>query len=437
MDFSDLMNIASSNQVNAVNKVKNKKSKDGSSQVSSEAVKAFLAKQNAEKAKQKEQEEAARRARIQARLQGKQLDKSKNNKKHEDSPNEAGDRKQRNHEKNQNPPPTQDSVTSSSKTHSKHNLTQGKNAERKILKPKEKEKLMKKPEDRTKPVEQKKTGAKVRKPAPPALSFQELMNVAKQQADNPDAFRNITAAHGPKIGGNIAEKSLSNDPSSEGKRKKEISRKDNISTGKDSREKNSNSQKKQNVKNHERKVPDTAKRKKPEGHDRKLSEIRKLPSNHEKNNCKKFPGKAEIDAKRKSSEKPKVMTIERHTISQRDYGMPMKYRGPTADFQRKRRHVPCDDDEDEYDEDMDEFIDDTEEAPETVSSYIKEIFGYDRNRFRDRCEDTSNMESSYGDIQKEEAKSLRIARLEDEVEKLKESYELQQMQQRKKKKLKR
>ena len=435
MDFSDLMNIASSNQVNAVNKVKNKKSKDSSSQVSSEAVKTFLARQNAEKAKQKEQEEAARRARIQARLQGKQLDKSKINKKHEDSPNDSGDHKQRNHVKN--PSPAQNSVSSSSKTHSKHCSTQRKNAERKILKSKEKEMLLKKHEDRTKPVEQKNMGAKVRKPAPPALSFQELMNVAKQQADNPDAFRNITAAHGPKIGGNVAEKSIPNDSLSEGKRKKEISRKDNISTGKDSREKNGNSQKKQNLKTHERKVPDTAKRKKPEGHDRKPSEIRKLPSDHEKNNYKKFPGKAEIDAKRKSSEKPKVMTIERHTISQRDYGMPMKYRGPKEDFQRKRRHGPYDDDEDEYDEEMDEFIDDTEEAPETVSSYIKEIFGYDRNRFRDRCEDTSNMESSYGDIQKEEAKSLRIAKLEDEVEKLKESYELQQMQQRKKKKLER
>jgi hypothetical protein len=326
-----------------------------------------------------EQEEAARRARIQARLQGKQLDKSKNNKKHEDSSqNYSNVEKQRNHVKNRNPPPAQESTTSS-RTHSKHSSTHEKNSERKTLKSKEKEKLMKKPEDRTKPIEQKKTVSKVKKPAPPVLSFQELMNVAKQQADNPDAFRNITAAHGPKIGGNIEEKSSPNEPSGEGERKKEISRKDGIANGKDHRGKTNISQKKQNMKTQERKVPDTAKRKQPEGHDRKQSEIRKLPSNREGNNYRKFPGKAEIDAKRKLSEKPKAMTIERHTISQKEYGTPMKYRGSKDDSQRKRRHIPYDDD-DEYDEEMDEFIDDTEEAPETVSSYIKEIFGYDRSR---------------------------------------------------------
>jgi hypothetical protein len=310
------------------------------------------------------------------------LDKSKNSKKPEDSPNDSVDQKQKYSKKNRNIPATQDLTTSTSKNQSKHNSTQRKRTdmERENVKSKEKEKVMKRPEEITKPIEQKKPVAKVKKPAQPVMSFQELMNVAKKQADNPDAFRNITPANGPKIVKNIEENSPAHNRSMEDKRKKEIPDENNRVTAKTNREKTTISQNKQNVKTREGKLSDTAKRKKPESRDQKQLEMqnRKLPSKCAGNNDRKFPGKAEIDEKRKSLEKPKMMTIERETISQRECGSSMKYRESKEHFKRKRRPNPCD--EDEYEDDMDEFIDDSEEAPETVSSYIKEIFGYDRNR---------------------------------------------------------
>lgn len=323
-----------------------------------------------------DQEEAARRARIQARLQGKQLDKAKNDKKTENLSDVSVDKKQKNSSKNQNVLPAQNSTSSTSKEKSKHNLTQRKRTddERPIVKSKEKAKIIKRAEERT--IEKKKPIAKVKKPAQPVLSFQELMNVAKEQADNPDAFRNATAVQGAKIGKNMEEKSPLNDRSKEDRREMEIPRGKNPIGGKTNREKSTISQGKQNLK--EGKLPDTAKRKKQQGDDGKQSEIRnqKLQNNRNGENGQKC-----LEIKRKTSEKPKTMTIERQTISQREYGSPMKYRGPKEQFQRKRpRNLHEYDDDDDYDDEMDEFIDDSEEAPQAVSSYIKEIFGYDRNK---------------------------------------------------------
>lgn len=81
-----------------------------------------------------------------------------------------------------------------------------------------------------------------------------------------------------------------------------------------------------------------------------------------------------------ANDKPKVMTIERRTISQKEYGCSpsSRYLGSSNEFfRRKRRLKECE--EDDID-DIDEFIDDSEDAPETVSNYIREIFGYDRNK---------------------------------------------------------
>ena len=319
-----------------------------------------------------EQEEAARRARIQARLHGKQVDKAKNDKKTEDLSNGSVDKKQKNSSRNQNVSPLQNPTSSTSKEKSKHNLNQRKRTddERPTVKSKEKEKVPKKSEERT--TEKKKPIAKVKKPAQPVLSFQELMNVAKKQADNPDAFRNATAGQGAKLGKNMEEKPPLNDRSTEDRREMEIPSGKNPTAGKTNR---TISQNKQSLK--EVKLPDTAKRKKQQGHDGKQSEIRnqKLQNSRNGKNDQKC-----LEIKRKTLERPRTMTIERQTISQKEYGSAMKYRGPKEQFQRKRPRNMYDYDDDDYDDEMDEFIDDSEEAPQAVSSYIKEIFGYDRNK---------------------------------------------------------
>ena len=316
-----------------------------------------------------EREEAARRARIQARLQGKQLpDNSTTNKKPEDS------------QKHRSARPTQNSNSSTSKSNSNHRLTQNKRTEieRSVVKSKGREKMTKKRDEKPRAVEQKKPAGKTKKPAPPTMSFQELMNIAKKQADNPDASRSFPPEKDPKHRKDVEEKSLLDVQSVGSGKRKEVSEKNNKVPGKSNREKNVISQNRHSVKNQQGKLPDTAKRKKPEIGDRKPSElqVRKLQVNRDGHKDRRSSGKTELGVQRKASEKPRTMTIERQTISQRDYGSPMKYRESKDFLQRKRRLH----DDDEYDDDMDEFIDDSEDAPETVSTYIKEIFGYDRNK---------------------------------------------------------
>lgn len=102
-----------------------------------------------------------------------------------------------------------------------------------------------------------------------------------------------------------------------------------------------------------------------------------------------------------------------------------------------KRKLDYEDDElDEYDDELDDFIDDGGEEVD-VSRHIKEIFGYDKSRYRDSEDDVRNMESSFSQIEKEEIKSQRIARLEDEVEFLKEQAMLKKERDKLRKSLKR
>lgn len=66
-----------------------------------------------------------------------------------------------------------------------------------------------------------------------------------------------------------------------------------------------------------------------------------------------------------------------------------------------------DDDDSEYDSELDDFIDDGPEEGD-YSGYIKEIFGYDKSRYRDLDEDVDNMESSFAQQMKEEVISAKI-----------------------------
>ncbi|NXK44473.1 SPT2 protein, partial [Chauna torquata] len=65
-----------------------------------------------------------------------------------------------------------------------------------------------------------------------------------------------------------------------------------------------------------------------------------------------------------------------------------------------------DDDDDEYDSEMDDFIEDEGEPQEEISKHIREIFGYDRKRYKDYESDYAlrYMESSWREQQKEEAR---------------------------------
>ncbi|WAR02890.1 SPT2-like protein [Mya arenaria] len=68
--------------------------------------------------------------------------------------------------------------------------------------------------------------------------------------------------------------------------------------------------------------------------------------------------------------------------------------------------------DDEYDED-DDFIDDGD-ANEDVSKHIRDIFGYDKSKYRHIDEeDDADMEANFTTIMKEEARSAKLGRLED------------------------
>ncbi|XP_017341620.1 protein SPT2 homolog isoform X2 [Ictalurus punctatus] len=81
--------------------------------------------------------------------------------------------------------------------------------------------------------------------------------------------------------------------------------------------------------------------------------------------------------------------------------------------------------EEDYDSEMDDFIDDEEDDQDEISKHIREIFGYDRTRYKDESDYALKfMESSWKEQQKEEARSLRMAVLEDQEEERRELEEM-------------
>lgn len=88
---------------------------------------------------------------------------------------------------------------------------------------------------------------------------------------------------------------------------------------------------------------------------------------------------------------------------------------PPINLSYKRKY----EDEEEYDSEMEDFIDDEGENQDEISKHIKEIFGYDRNKYKDESEYALKfMESSWKEQQKEEARSLRLGIKEDKEEEL-------------------
>lgn len=113
---------------------------------------------------------------------------------------------------------------------------------------------------------------------------------------------------------------------------------------------------------------------------------------------------------------------------------PQRLPFPTG-YKRQREYEEEDDDDDEYDSEMEDFIEDEGEPQEEISKHIREIFGYDRKKYKDESDYALRyMESSWKEQQKEEAKSLRLGMQEDLEEMRREEEE---MKRRKAKKLKR
>ncbi|XP_052617668.1 protein SPT2 homolog [Peromyscus californicus insignis] len=111
---------------------------------------------------------------------------------------------------------------------------------------------------------------------------------------------------------------------------------------------------------------------------------------------------------------------------------PQRLPFPTG-YKRPREYE--EEEDDEYDSEMDDFIDDEGEPQEEISKHIREIFGYDRKKYKDESDYALRyMESSWKEQQKEEAKSLRLGMQEDLEEMRREEEE---MKRRKAKKLKR
>lgn len=78
------------------------------------------------------------------------------------------------------------------------------------------------------------------------------------------------------------------------------------------------------------------------------------------------------------------------------------------------------DDDSEYDSEMDDFIDDGPEEEEDYSKHIKEIFGYDKGRYREEDYDDHMMESNFAQQMREEVFSTKVGILEDMEELRKE-----------------
>ncbi|XP_069018047.1 protein SPT2 homolog [Embiotoca jacksoni] len=91
-------------------------------------------------------------------------------------------------------------------------------------------------------------------------------------------------------------------------------------------------------------------------------------------------------------------------------------------------------DEEDEDSEMDDFIDDAGDEQEEISRHIREIFGYDRKKYKDESDYALKfMESSWKDLQKEEARSLRMAVQEDLEEEKRDEEELKRKNDKRKK----
>ena len=128
--------------------------------------------------------------------------------------------------------------------------------------------------------------------------------------------------------------------------------------------------------------------------------------------------------RRPQNKKAPVSTWDRiHAQNQERNGRPSK--------KPRMEHGYIDEYDDEYDSEMDNFIDDADDDPDNISKHIRDIFGYDRRKFKyERDEDLRGMDSSYSQICQEEARSARLGRQEDLEDIRQEELELKRKRKR-------
>ncbi|XP_055681027.1 protein SPT2 homolog [Lutzomyia longipalpis] len=100
------------------------------------------------------------------------------------------------------------------------------------------------------------------------------------------------------------------------------------------------------------------------------------------------------------------------------------------------KRMRIEDDDSEYDSEMDDFIDDGD-ADDDYSKHIRDIFGYDRSRYRDEDDDDRDMESSFAQQMREELISKKIGLMEDLEDMRQEELEKEEKRRRKEKEKKR
>ncbi|XP_015912456.1 protein SPT2 homolog [Parasteatoda tepidariorum] len=157
----------------------------------------------------------------------------------------------------------------------------------------------------------------------------------------------------------------------------------------------------------------------------------------------KVPQKAVLDKPpiKKSTDKPTIQKISAPQPPPKKKFHPNPYLDPPRRLlepiipPKKRRVIEDYDEDDDDDSDMDSFIDDGPAVDdENYSQYIKQIFGYDRNKYID-CDDDDIQESSYQEQMKEEMRSTRLGYMEDleEERKLREEEKARKVRMKKKK----
>ncbi|CAL1267293.1 unnamed protein product [Larinioides sclopetarius] len=157
----------------------------------------------------------------------------------------------------------------------------------------------------------------------------------------------------------------------------------------------------------------------------------------------KIPGKSTSIAPRREGDRP----LKPPVSSQKRLGPPPPpkpkpfHPNPYLEPPRRRlepqrpqkpvkRRIESDDEDDE--DDMSDFIDDgPSQNDEDYSKYIKEIFGYDKNKYIDD-DDDDIVESSFVEQMKEETRSAKLGFLED----LEEERKLKEMEKKRKMKMK-
>ncbi|XP_062610350.1 protein SPT2 homolog [Saccostrea cucullata] len=106
----------------------------------------------------------------------------------------------------------------------------------------------------------------------------------------------------------------------------------------------------------------------------------------------------------------------------------------------KKRRIESDEEDSEYDEEMEGFITDEgsdleEDHPQDMdySKHIRQIFGYDRRKYKYESDrDIANMESNFAQQMKEEARSARLGLQEDLEDIRREEEELKRKMEKKK-----